>query len=320
MAIVQTTLPVTSARTADAIAKLVQAYPFLRTELLGRTAFQRPISTLVVGNGPRKVLFTAAPHANEWIPTLVLLKFVEDLARAITENGQIFGVDAAEIARLATIYTVPLVNPDGVDLVTGAVPPETFPYENARELAAFYPAIPFPNGWKANLLGVDLNLQYPAGWFQAREIKFNQGFTRPGPRDFVGRAPLDQLESRALAGYTEFLQPALILAYHTQGRVIYWKYLDIDVPGARAYAEAFARVSGYTAEDTPYASGFAGYKDWFIDRWRRPGFTVEVGLGENPLPLSQFEQIYKENIGILTISALGEDFLQQGIDISPEVL
>ena len=67
MAIVQTTLPVTSARTADAIAKLVQAYPFLRTELLGRTAFQRPISTLVVGNGPRKVLFTAAHHANEWI-------------------------------------------------------------------------------------------------------------------------------------------------------------------------------------------------------------------------------------------------------------
>ena len=309
MAIVQTDVPVTSRGTSDTIARLVQTYPFLRTELLGRTAFQRPISTLVVGNGPRRVLFSAAHHANEWITTLVLLKFVEQLAQALAENGQIFGVDGAEIARRATIYTVPLVNPDGVDLVTGALPAGSFAYENARELASFYPAIPFPAGWKANLLGVDLNLQYPAGWQQAREIKFSQGFTRPGPRDFVRKAPLDQLESRALAGFTEFLQPELVLAYHTQGRVIYWKYLDIDVPGASAYAEAFARVSGYTAEDTPYASAFAGYKDWFIQRWRRPGFTIEVGLGENPLPLSQFEQIYRENIGILTISALGEDFL-----------
>ena len=320
MAIVQTDLPVTSRRTTETIAALVKTYPFLRTETIGTTAFQRPLSTLVVGNGPRKVLFTAAHHANEWITTLVLLKFVEDLAQAIQENGQIFGVDAAEIAQKATIYTIPLVDPDGVDLVTGAIPPGSFAYENARELAAFYPAIPFPDGWKANLLGVDLNLQYPAGWPQARQIKFAQGFTRPGPRDYVGRAPLDQMESRALAGFTEFLQPELVLAYHTQGRVIYWKYLDIEVPGARAFAEAFARVSGYTAEDTPYASGFAGYKDWFIERWRRPGFTIEVGLGENPLPISQFEQIYKENLGILTIAALGEDFLNISIDISPEVI
>ena len=280
MAIVQTDLPVTSRRTTETIAALVKTYPFLRTETIGTTAFQRPLSTLVVGNGPRKVLFTAAHHANEWITTLVLLKFVEDLAQAIQENGQIFGVDAAEIAQKANIYTIPLVDPDGVDL----------------------------------------NLQYPAGWPQARQIKFAQGFTRPGPRDYVGRAPLDQMESRALAGFTEFLQPELVLAYHTQGRVIYWKYLDIEVPGARAFAEAFARVSGYTAEDTPYASGFAGYKDWFIERWRRPGFTIEVGLGENPLPISQFEQIYKENLGILTIAALGEDFLNISIDISPEVI
>lgn len=320
MSIVQTDIPVTSARVTEYLRALSEAYPFLEIQTLASTAFGRPIQAVTIGDGSRRVLYSAAHHANEWITALVLLKFAEDLCKAFQENGEIFGISAKTLLDNTTISLVPMVDPDGVDLVVGEIAPDSPQGMLARGLAGFYPNIPFPEGWKANLNGVDLNLQYPAGWFQAREIKFNQGFTRPGPRDFVGRAPLDQLESRALAGYTEFLQPELILAYHTQGRVIYWKYLDIDVPGARAYAEAFARVSGYTAEDTPYASGFAGYKDWFIDKFRRPGFTVEVGLGENPLPLSQFEQIYNENIGILTISALGEDFLQQGIDISPEVL
>lgn len=305
MPIVQTDIPITSESCERMILQIVEAYPFCRTELIGRTAFQRPLRTLVIGNGPRKVIYSASHHANEWITSLVLLKFAEELAQAISENGIIFGMEAKKLAQVVTIYMVPMVNPDGVDLVTGAIAPGTLPYETARSLAEFYPAIPFPNGWKANLLGVDLNLQYPAGWLQAREIKFSQGFTRPGPRDYVGRAPLNQPETRTLAGYTEYIDPDLVLAYHSQGEVIYWQFRDYEVPGARELGEEFARVSGYALEDTPYESSFAGYKDWFIQEFRRPGYTIEVGLGESPLPLEQFHQIYADNVGILVTAALG---------------
>ena len=121
----------------------------------------------------------------------------------------------------------------------------------------------------------------------------------------MGRAPLDQRESRALAEYTENADPVLVLALHTQGEAIYWQFRDYEVPGARALAEEFARVSGYRMEETPYESSFAGYKDWFIQRWRRPGFTIECGKGENPLPLSQFEEIYRDVLGILVTAATG---------------
>ena len=41
-----------------------------------------------------------------------------------------------------------------------------------------------------------------------------------------------------------------------------------------------------------------GYKDWFIQDWRRPGFTVELGEGIKSIPLSQFPEIYQESLGI----------------------
>ena len=304
MSIVQTDIPMTSQRCIDTILKITETYPFCRSEELTTTAFGRPIRTLVLGNGPRKVIYSAAHHANEWITTPVLLKFAEELAEANQTGGQLFSTDARTLSENTTIYLVPMVDPDGVDLVTGAIEPGTVQYETARTLADRYPAISFPSGWKANLLGVDLNLNYPAGWLQAREIKFTQGYTRPGPRDYVGRAPLDQRETRALAGYTRFIDPELVLAYHSQGEVIYWQFGE-EVPGARELGERFAKVSGYELADTPYESSFAGYKDWFIQEFRRPGYTIEVGTGDNPLPLSQFDKIYRDNLGILVTAALG---------------
>ena len=303
MSIVPTDVPMTPELADSLVDRLAAEYPVLRAETLASTAYGRPIRALTIGSGDRRVLYSAAHHANEWLTATVLLKFAEDYALALRDGGTIGGVSAEELSDAATISLVPMVNPDGVALVTGAATPEE--QAQARELSRNYPNIPFPAGWKANLLGVDLNLQYPAGWLMAREIKFSQGYTRPGPRDFVGRFPLSQIESQALYDYTERVDPAIVIAWHSQGEVIYWQYGGIEVPGARELAEQFASLSGYALEDTPYASSFAGYKDWFIQSYRRPGFTIEVGTGTNPLPLSQFDAIYRASLPILVTGASG---------------
>ena len=305
MSIVPTDVPMTSRLAEQLVQELTAQYPFLRSETLVSTRLGRPILALTIGTGPRRVLYSAAHHANEWLTATVLLKFTEDLAEALRTGSQLGGVDAAQLAEQTTIHIVPMVDPDGVDLVTGAIAPGTEDYAQAQALAEKYPAIPFPDGWKANLSGVDLNLQYPAGWLMAREIKFSQGYTRPGPRDYVGRFPLSEIESQALYDYTERVDPAIVIAWHSQGEVIYWQYGGIEVSGARELAERFADASGYALEDTPYASSFAGYKDWFIQAYRRPGFTIEVGTGTNPLPPEQFEDIYQASLPILLEGAKG---------------
>ena len=249
------------------------------------------------------MLYNAGFHANEWICVPLLLKFVEELSAAFTSGGRIFSVSAAELMDYASLYLVPAVNPDGIDLVTGELPSGEY-YATARKIAANYPRFSFPEGWKANIAGTDLNLQYPAGWEQARENKYAQGIVSPAPADYVGPSPLSAPEARAMYDYTLALDPSLILAYHTQGQVIYWKFLDYEPENSRQIAATFSAVSGYAVEETPYASGFAGYKDWFIQQFDRPGYTIEAGLGINPLPISQFDQIYRDNLGILTLGAL----------------
>lgn len=302
--IVPTNVYYTSNILRSNIEHLRNRYKFLRTGNIGYSVLGRNIPYIQIGTGTKEVMYSGAIHANEWITAVVLMKFVEDFAKAYENNGFIYGYSAREIFNNTTIYIVPMVNPDGVDLVTGNITPNSGIYNQFRDISLNFPTIPFPSGWKANFNGVDLNLQFPAGWENARKIKFAQGYTRPAPRDFVGFGPLTEPESLALYNFTLIHNFRLILAYHTQGEVIYWKYADFLPPYSQEIGERFAEASGYTLDITPPESAYAGYKDWFIQEYNKPGYTIEAGLGNNPLPLSQFEQIYKDNIGILVLGAV----------------
>jgi g-D-glutamyl-meso-diaminopimelate peptidase len=296
--VVATNVPYTYQLITFILEGLEVRYPFLSGGTIGKSVMGKNIPFVKIGNGQTELFYNASHHANEWLTTPVLLKFLEEYSENYSTGGEIFNTSARELYNKASLYIVPVVNPDGIDLVNGVVPSGKF-LTQAQTLAGNYPNIPYPNGWKANINGVDLNLQYPANWERAKEIKFSQGFTLPGPRDFVGTAPLTEPEARAVYNFTRNHDFKLTLSYHSQGEIIYWKYLDYEPESSRRIAEYFGEVSGYAVEETPYSSGFAGYKDWFIETYNRPGYTIEIGIGMSPLPLSQFPGIYKDNIGIL---------------------
>ena len=283
---------------------LKQSYPFIQTGSIGKSIMGKDIPFVRIGRGQKEVFYSASYHANEWITSLVLLEFIYDYCNAIQDNSVIWSFNARRLFDSVSIYIVPLVNPDGVDLVTGALPTTSPSYKQAKKIAYGFATIPFPDGWKANIRGVDLNLQFPAEWQKAREIKYQQGFTGPAPRDFVGYGPLTEPEALAVYNFTLQHNFRLILAYHSQGEVIYWQFQNYNPPGSFSIGTQFANVSGYSLEPTPYNSSFAGYKDWFIQNYNRPGYTIEVGLGTNPLPMTQFNQIYQDNLGILVLGAV----------------
>ena len=301
--VVPTDISYCAALVSFCIRGLQMRYPFITTGDIGQSVMGKPIWYLKLGSGENQVLYNAEHHANEWITTPLLLKFAEDLAAAYAGGENIFDYSAAKLLDYSAVTLIPAVNPDGLDLVTGELEQGEF-YKGAVNIADDWPNIPFPAGWKANIRGTDLNLQYPAGWEEAKKNKYAQGVRGPAPLDYVGLAPLSAPESRAMYDYTLALSPRLTLSYHTQGGEIYWRYGECEPEGARKIGELFAKLSGYSLADPAPESSNAGYKDWFIEALDRPGFTIDAGRGTNPLPLTDFDTLYKENLPILTYGAL----------------
>ncbi|MER1989367.1 MAG: M14 family zinc carboxypeptidase [Solibacillus isronensis] len=276
------------------IRSLQAIYPFIVNDPIGNSVLDKEIPGLTIGNGQKRVHFNASFHANEWITTSVVMTFLNDYLLSLTNNGAIRGLYTLPLYNQTNLNIVPMVNPDGVDLVLNG-PPENEIIRN--KLIEWNGGSTDFSGWKANINGVDLNDQFPAEWERERE----RNPKTPGPRDYGGESPLSEPESIAMAELTVERDFARVLAFHTQGQVIYWGFMGLEPPETEQLVNEFARVSGYEPVQT--IESYAGYKDWFIQDWRRPGFTVELGLGTNPLPISQFGEIYEEALGIF-LSAL----------------
>ena len=188
---------------------LCMRYSFLRVCEIGRSVMGRLLNTISMGEGSMQVGFVGPHHADRWANVPGILRFVEEFAAAYVMGA----AWAKNLYETATLHMFPLVNPDGVDLVAGALCPGDSYYEQARALASHYPGIPFPEGWIANISGVDLSLQYPTGWDKSRRIRIRQGFTRPGPRDYAGNEPIITPENRAIAKWTRDRDFSLALSY-----------------------------------------------------------------------------------------------------------
>ncbi|WP_246945924.1 M14 family metallopeptidase [Bacillus pinisoli] len=275
--------------------QILQAhYPFIKVKSIGKSVLGREIFELKVGNGPKKVHMNGSFHANEWITTAIIMQYVNDMLSALTHNGSLNGVYMLPFYHEVSLSIVPMVNPDGVDLVLLG-PPEEEPYYS-KVMEINNGSLDFSN-WKANIQGVDLNNQYPAYWEIEKERKEPK---KPAPRDYPGGAPLTEPEAMAMAQLTVERDFHRIVAFHTQGKEMYWGYLDLEPQEAGRIAAEFERVSGYKA--IQHIDSHAGYRDWFIYKWKRPGYTIELGEGVNPLPLSQFDDIYKDSLGIFLAS------------------
>lgn len=272
------------------IETLCRYYPFVRTRTIGYSVLGLPLIELQIGCGPIRVHFNGSFHANEWITTAAIMTFLNDYLLAVTNGQTLCGHRMLDYYKKVTLSIVPMVNPDGVNLVLHG-PPEQEPYRS--EVMRINGGSRDFSQWKANIRGIDLNNQFPAKWEVEKARKVPKA---PAPRDFPGFAPLTEPETKAMAALTEESDFAMILAFHTQGKEIYWGYEGLEPPEAEETVKEFAKASGYQA--VRYIDSHAGYRDWFIQTWKRRGYTVELGEGVNPLPIEQFTEIYKDSLGI----------------------
>lgn len=89
-----------------------RVYPFLEITPIGNSVLGNAIPVIRIGRGPKEVFYNASFHANEWITTPLVMRFVENYARAYVNNSTIGGYSARNLFDTVSLYVVPMVNPD----------------------------------------------------------------------------------------------------------------------------------------------------------------------------------------------------------------
>ena len=66
----------------ESIEKLCEAYEIIEKSELAQSILGRSIPLLRVGSGERKVLYVGAHHGMEWLTSVLLLDFLDELCDA----------------------------------------------------------------------------------------------------------------------------------------------------------------------------------------------------------------------------------------------
>ena len=295
MTIVNKKAPFTYGMLKKSLTELLQNYPFLDLFSLGQSHLKRELYCVRFGKGKTKIFLNGAHHGCEWITALMLTYFLEEISKGYVLKSKIDDIDIFTLYKNVSFYICPMVNPDGVNLAILGLT-DDIPKKIQEKLILYNNnSRDFIGSWQANIKGVDLNHNYDAGFSLGKEMEKKLSIFRPSPTRFSGKCPESEPEVLALVKFTRKICPDIAIAYHTQGEEIYYDFCGKEPKISKEIGEKMANLTGYKLSKPEGMASYSGYKDWVISALVLPAFTVEAGLGKNPLPLCDFDDLYYKN-------------------------
>lgn len=255
---------------------------------IGKSVMGKDIPCIKIGRGKRTMVINGAHHGLEYITAAFLMSFIKKYCEALINNEKIYGFNSVNLFANVTLYIVPMLNPDGVDIAIHGLD-ITNPWH--RRLISLVGIHSFQTVWQSNANGVDLNHNYDADW----QITVDS----PSPSKFGGEYAFDQPETRHMAKLIRDMDCDMLLCFHSQGKEIYYDFNGYQDKNAKNIAQKMSQISGYEVKKAEGSAAYGGCKDWFLKEFGRSGFTVEIGSGKNPLPISELEHILEENSKII---------------------
>lgn len=272
------------------IYQLEEKYNFIDVFSIGKSVLGRPIPAIKIGVADNTVLYAGGFHGCERLTVTTLLLFAEEFAYSLANNIDYSLSNARNALFGKSIIIVPCVNPDGYEISLNGITTAG----NRTELIKEYNGNNNIKLWNANARGVDINHNFNAGWDLCQKIEIEQGITGPAPRKYGGAHPESEPETQALTKLVRENNILQVLAIHSQGEEIYWQFGNNTPQKGFDLAKLYESASGYIAAQPEPSASYAGFKDWFIGEYSKPGFTLEIGMGENPLDPADLHSIYEK--------------------------
>lgn len=269
------------------LQSLADQYEQLTVDIIGQSVERRAIYLVKLGHGPQKILLDGAHHGNEWISSFLLMSMIEHYAFHYHTGQPFYEYDLRELLAAYTLYVVPMVNPDGVEIVGSSGRSSL----NYQELLAINNGSTNFSGWKANARGVDLNRQYPTNW----RLASNYGPPQPSRANYAGTGPLTEPEAITVDRLHRQEKFTAHLTYHSVGNMIFYYYYQTGdlLRRDRELVRAVGRMTGY---EIRHGSGGIGgmARDHVVSTYQIPSFIMELGIVKhNPLP--EFTRMWERN-------------------------
>ncbi len=283
----------------SAIRELCEKYPFIEVFYIGQSCMGREIPAIKIGKSDDICLYAGAFHGSESLTTTALLMFCEDLCESLLNETNFGGIKINKAYEKKSLIIVPRVNPDGCEIsLCGATAAGAY----AKEIKRISGGDTLH--WNANLRGVDINHNFAAGWKELRQAEKSAGIYGPSKTRYGGIFPESEPETAAITGLCRKHRISHAVAFHSQGEVIYWRFGDKIPHRSEKMVDIMSKLSGYIPDEPTGLAVGGGFKDWFIETFERPAFTVEIGLGENPLPADTIGDIYSRLKKMMVITPL----------------
>jgi g-D-glutamyl-meso-diaminopimelate peptidase len=281
--------------------KLLNAYPFCEGFSIGQSWEGRELFGIRLGMGQKNCLYVGAHHALEYCTTDILMRFAFEFCEHLDKGTKIKGYNPKMIFEKSTLCIIPMLNPDGVELVINGLSKAHPLYDRVTKMNDGSNNF---SEWQANIRGVDLNHNYNAGWLEGKMGERQLNIFFAGKTRYGGEYPESEKETAALCHFVRSIKPNMVMAFHSQGREIYYDYRGKLPPTAEGLAAIFSKLSGYTLSKPTGIAAVGGFKDWFIEEFNQPGFTIEAGEGKNPLTSEQTKHAYSELRELMSVAPL----------------
>ena len=281
------------------VKELNEKYKTLKITTCGKSLLGKEIFAFVIGEGKKNIVYVGGTHGVEWLTSLLLLKFTENLASAYENESLLSGFNIKDILENKKLIIIPELNPDGIEIaIKGASACGKYKAENYEICKGDF------SFWSANARGVDINHNFNADWYTLREAEKEAGINSPSPSRFGGLFPESEPETAAITRLCRRIPVEMLITFHSQGEEIFYEYGKNTPEKALHIAKMFSALTDYTLvkNEGLYSSG--GLKDWFIEEFKRPAFTIEMGKGKNPLPLENIDRIYEKLESMMVVGTI----------------
>ena len=248
---------------------------------IGKSILGREIYAYKIGRGKRCVLAVASHHAREYITSLGIYAFIDFFIDNATRPRTFMGISLDFLLENYSYYLVPALNPDGIELHLSGDRQNPLSERQRRMSGGSFAS------WQSNARGVDLNHNYDYRFSEYKVLE-RQNAISAGNTRYSGEYPESEPETRALSNLVRTLMPAAVVSFHTQGREIYYSPSDEKT---KRRAHRLSNILSYTLKDKEGFCAYGGLCDYTGEVLGIPSFTVELGLGESPLPESSLPEI-----------------------------